>query len=229
MIDLRTPRSLATAFRFPLQSALSRREVLIGAALLLVPGVGWLLNMGHRIAFVHHMLHGRPAWPAWRNWPRLLKHGAITFGGMLYYYAPSLALGWWAWGRGSTPGLAVAALLFLLATVAIPGYMTHYSRDFDPREIYDPFRALRRVFQGGAAYWHAWGIALAALAVSFLGLVLGPLFLVTSVWFWQVAGFSFARVFSQRWELFAGAPASSGPPASPDARAASPHTEPSRV
>lgn len=216
MIDLRTPRSFASAFRFPLQSAESRREVLIGAALLLVPGVGWLLNMGHRIAFVHNMLHGRPAWPAWRGWPRLLKHGAITFGGMLYYYTPALALGWWARGMGSAMGIAAALVLALLATVAIPGYMTHYSRDFDAREIYDPFRALRRVFQGGAAYWHAWAIALAAMAISFLGLLaLGVGFLVTSVWFWQVAGFSFARVFAQRNALFAPASPSPAPDVAP--------------
>lgn len=42
----------------------------------------------------------------------------------------------------------------------------------------------------------------AALGLSFLGLLaLGVGFLVTSVWFWQVAGFSFARVFSQKHGL----------------------------
>ena len=69
--------------------------------------------------------------------------------------------------------------------------------------MFDPARALRRVRQGGRAYWHAWGITLAALAVSFVGLLgLGLGFLVTSVWFWQVAGYSFATVFSQRFDLF---------------------------
>ncbi len=206
-IDLRTPRSFATAFRFPLQTPLARREVLIGAALLLLPGVGWLLNMGHRVMFVHRMMHGEEAWPSWRGWTALLKHGAITFAGMLYYYAPGLILGWWAWRRDSAGLAAAAAVLLILATVAIPGYMTHYCRAFDPREIYDPFRALARAFQGGRAYWHAWAIALSALAISFVGLLgLGVGFLATSVWFWQVAGFSFARVFSQRWQINAPVP-----------------------
>ena len=63
--------------------------------------------------------------------------------------------------------------------------------------VFDPFRALRRVGQGGRDYWRAWGIALAALGLSFLGLLaFGIGFLVTSVWFWQVAGFSFATVFA---------------------------------
>lgn len=196
-IALGTPLSLRTSFAFPLQSPASRREVLIGGALLLVPFIGWLLNMGHRIQMVHQMQHGRPAWPAWHGWGRLFLNGLITWLGMIYYYAPSLLLVAWAWHGG--PGLAwvPAALLFLAATVAIPGYMSHYCRAFDPREIFDPFRALLRVAQGGRAYWHAWAIALSALALSFLGLLaFGFGFLVTSVWFWQVAGFSFATVFA---------------------------------
>ena len=48
----------------------------------------------------------------------------------------------------------------------------------------------------------AWGIALAALTLSFMGLLgFGIAFFVTSVWFWQVAGFSFATVFTRRFEL----------------------------
>jgi len=199
-IDLQTPLDLRSSFAFPLQCGPARREVLIGAALLLIPGVGWLLNMGHRVMMVHRMLHGEPAWPAWRNFGELLKHGLVTFAGMLYYYAPGLALLAAAW-RAHAPALAAAGgLLLVLATLAIPGYMTHYCRAFDAAEIFNPARALGRALQGGAAYWHAWAIALAALALSFAGLLaLGIGFLVTSVWFWQVAGFSFARVFSQRY------------------------------
>ncbi|HEU4556246.1 MAG TPA: DUF4013 domain-containing protein [Longimicrobium sp.] len=199
-IDLHTPLDLRSSFAFPLQSRESRREVVIGAALLLIPFVGWLLNMGHRVMFVHRMLHGHPAWPAWRNWPELLKHGLITFGGMLYYYAPGLLLAGAGYRAGNTLMIGIGCGLVVLATLAIPGFMTHYCREFSVAEIYSPVRALSRALQGGAAYWHAWAIALAALALSFLGLLaFGVGFLVTSVWFWQVAGFSFARVFSQRY------------------------------
>ena len=80
--------------------------------------------------------------------------------------------------------------------------MTHYCRDLDAREIFDPVRAFSRVMQGGVLYWKAWAIALSALALSFVGLLaMGVGFLVTSVWFWQVAGFSFASVFTQRFSL----------------------------
>lgn len=97
---------------------------------------------------------------------------------------------------------ALACVLLLFAAVAIPGYMTHYCRSYDAREIFDPFRAFNRILQGGRLYWKAWAIALCALAISFLGLLaLGIGFLVTSVWFWQVAGFSFASVFTQYFAL----------------------------
>ena len=68
---------MRTSFRFPLQSAAARREVLIGGLLLLIPGIGWLLNMGHRIQMVHQMMHGQSAWPAWHGSGQLLKHGVI--------------------------------------------------------------------------------------------------------------------------------------------------------
>jgi len=202
-IDLRTPLSLRSAFAFPLQTREARREVLVGAALLLLPGVGWLFNMGHRIQMVHNMQAGVSPWPAWRGYGRLLKYGTVTFLGMVEYYLPAIVVGFVAGWRGSTVLVIAAALLGAGATVAIPGYMSHYCRRFDAREVFHPARALRRVWQGGRTYWHAWGITLAALAISFVGLLgLGVGFLVTSVWFWQIAGYSFGTVFSQRFDLF---------------------------
>ncbi|HKW00082.1 MAG TPA: DUF4013 domain-containing protein [Vicinamibacterales bacterium] len=205
-IDLRTPLGWRSAFRFPLQTRESRKEILIGAALLLLPVVGWLLNMGHRIQMVHNMQTGAPAWPAWRNYGRLLKHGTVTFLGMLQYHLPAFIVGAFAWRLRSTALEIVAAVLWILATIAVPGFMSHYCLRFDPAEVFNPIKALRRVAQGGRAYWDAWAIALAALAISFLGLLLvGVGFLVTSVWFWQVAGFGFASVFSKRFDLTAAA------------------------
>ncbi len=201
-IDLSTPLSLRSSFRFPLQSDVARKEVLIGAVWLLVPVVGWVLNMGHRIVMVHQMMRGEPAWPAWRNVAQLARHGTITLMGMIYYYTPAAVVGIVAYVLSSLLLAFVAGLLLLFATLAIPGFMSHYCRSFDPREIFNPLIALRRCWQGGRGYWHAWGIAMLALAISFLGLIaFGVGFLVTSVWFWQVAGFSFASVFASRFSL----------------------------
>jgi len=201
-IDLGTPLGLQSAFAFPLQTRESRKELLIGAALLLLPVVGWLLNMGHRVQMVHNMQTGASPWPAWRQYRRLLKYGTVTFLGMLQYHLPAILVGAWAWQTGSTVLGILAAGLWALAMVAVPGFMSHYCLRFDAGEVFNPAKALGRVAQGGRGYWHAWSIALAALAVSFLGLLgLGVAFLLTSVWFWQVAGFSFATVFSQRFDL----------------------------
>ena len=202
LIDLQSELTFKNSFRFPIQNPIARREVLIVAVLLLIPVFGWLLNMGHRIEMVHKMHKGQPAWPSWNGYGRLLKSGTVTFLGMIYYYLPGAVLGVLAFHFHIRWLLYLALLLFAGATIAIPGYMTHYCRNYDAHEIFDPFRALGRVVQGGERYWKAWAIALSALALSFLGvLALGIGFLVTSVWFWQVAGFSFASVFSQRFAL----------------------------
>ncbi|HEX2747767.1 MAG TPA: hypothetical protein VHM91_07205 [Verrucomicrobiales bacterium] len=203
-INLATPLRLKSAFRFPLQSPVARAEVIEGALWLLLPVVGWIMNMGHRIVMTHRMQHGMSPWPAWTDKRALLKHGSVTLLGMIEYHLPAAICGFIGWWRDIHWLLAVASVLWIAATVAVPGYMSHYCRAFDPREVFDPFRALRRVFQGGRAYWHAWSIALAALGCSFLGLLcFGVGFLLTSVWFWQVAGFSFATVFTRRFQLHA--------------------------
>lgn len=201
VIDLRSSLSFRNSWAFPLQSNESRKEIWIGGLWLLVPVVGWLMNMGHRIMVVHHMHQGKPIWPAWKRPGELLKHGMYTFGGMVWYGWPGVLMmyvGWsysrWVFGLG--------VVLWVLAVIAIPGYMTHYCKELDPREIFDPFRALSRVIQGGAAYWKAWLIVLPTMLVSFVGLLgFGIGFVFTSVWFWQVAAFSFASVFTQRFSL----------------------------
>jgi hypothetical protein len=213
VIDLRKSLTLRSSFLFPLQSASSRRDIVIGGLWLLVPVVGWLLNMGHRVRVVHRMHRGEVPWPAWQNPGELLKHGALTFAGMAFYGWPGVLL--FALGAHLRlwPLAAIGATLWMLAVVAIPGYMSHYCRAYDWREIFNPFRALSRVRQGGLAYWKAWSIVVPAMLVSFLGLLaFGVGFVFTSVWFWQVAAFSFATVFTQRFALDAQAlKAPSGP------------------
>jgi hypothetical protein len=148
------------------------------------------------------MQKGLPAWPAWNNYRFLWRHGCVTFLGMVEYHAPSVVVHYLYLRSGAIWMHYASVLLWVLATLAVPGYMTHYCKTLEPAEVFNPFRALRRVFQGGQAYWKAWGIALLAMALSFAGLLFFGLgFLLTSVWFWQVAGFSFATVFTQTFAL----------------------------
>lgn len=201
-IDLDSPLSLKNSFLFPLQSSLSKKEVIIGGLYLLVPVYGWILNMGHRIVMTHQMQHGENAWPAWKNPKLLFRHGVLTFLGMMQYHSPAVICE--LLGRYyHIPLLSYAGIiLWILATIIVPGYMSHYCLHYDPKEIFDPRRAVRRVFQLGLPYFHAWFIALCAMMISFTGLIFGGIgFLFTSVWFWQVAGFSFATAFSQKYKL----------------------------
>jgi hypothetical protein len=201
-IDLATPLSLRTSFLFPLQSPAARGEVVKGALWLLVPLVGWVLNMGHRIAMTHRMQNGLSAWPAWRDYRTLMKHGFVTLLGMIEYHLPAAGCEYAAWRYGIVWLHCTAAILWIAATLAVPGYMTHYCYTLDPSEVLNPMKAMRRVIEAGSGYWHAWAIALAALLCSFLGLLaFGIGFLFTSVWFWQVAGFSFATAFTDRFHL----------------------------
>jgi len=202
-IGLHTRLSFRTSFLFPLQHAAARREVLVGAALLvLLPGVGWILNMGHRIQMVHRMQHGLPAWPAWTDPKSLFRHGCVTLLGMIYWHAPGVALVAAGRGFGSSLLVAVGGVVFLCGTFAVPGYMTHYCRSFEVREVFSPLLALRRIRAVLPDYLFAWSIAGTALALSFVGLAFfGVFFFVSSVWFWQVAGFSFATVFTRAYSL----------------------------
>lgn len=213
VIDLRHRLTVGNSLRFPLQSAASRRDIVIGGLWLLVPVVGWLMNMGHRVRVVHRMHKGQTPWPAWERPAELLKHGLYTFAGMVWYGWPGVSLmmlGAWL----ETAWLGVLGfLLWALAVIAIPGYMSHYCKEYDPREIFDPFRALRRVGQGGLAYWKAWSIIIPTMLGSFVGLLaFGIGFVFTSVYFWQVAAFSFATVFTQRFDLDESSPAGPAEP-----------------
>jgi hypothetical protein len=148
------------------------------------------------------MQHGTCAWPAWRDYSALMKHGTITLLGMIEYHLPAVVCEIVAQRYRIVWLHIVAVILWIAATITVPGYMTHYCYTLDPREVFNPLRAMRRVIEGGSAYWHAWAIALAALLCSFFGLLaFGVGFLFTSVWFWQVAGFSFATAFTNTFHL----------------------------
>ncbi|MCH2045267.1 MAG: hypothetical protein MK212_14215 [Saprospiraceae bacterium] len=202
IIDLRHQLTWRNSIRFPIQSKASRKDIFIGGLWLLIPIIGWLINMGHRVRIVHRLQKGETPWPAWEHPLELFKHGLLTFLGMVWYGWPGISLMLLGYWYTSLPLGILGFSLWLLAVIAIPGYMSHYCKQYAPQEIFNPFLALSRVYQGGAAYWKAWSIVLPAMFLSFLGLLgLGVGFLFTTVWFWQIAAFSFATVFTQRFSL----------------------------
>lgn len=191
------------AFRFPLQSPESRRDLIIGGLFLLIPVWGWIANLGHRIVYTNRMIHAKDPFPAWSDLRAVTRHGFWTCLGMSLYHLPAatcFALA--AYAESVLPGtrtplIALGVLLWMLASVLLPGFMTEYSREFRVRVIFSPAAAVRRVLRAGPDYWKAWCVVITAGALSFAGLLaFGIGFLFTSVWFWQVAAYSFATVFT---------------------------------
>jgi hypothetical protein len=205
MIDLRSPLTWRNAFGFPLQSWESRRDVLVGGAVLFIPVLGFVLNMGYRLRMVHRMQRGECPWPGWADFRGLLRHGGVATAAIFGYHLPALiclSLAWW-WANFWLGGLGLA--LGALATFFLPGFMTFYAYDFDVRHVLRPLVAWGRVLRGGRFYLRAWGIGICACLLSFGGLLLfGVGFAWTSVWFWQVAAFCFSRVFSEQYGLLGG-------------------------
>jgi len=198
-ITLGSPLTLLNAFRFPLQSRASRHDLLIGGLVLFIPFVGWILNMGHRIVVTHKMLHADDnPWPAWGNLLDLLKHGLITFAGMVLYHIPAALTAVLAQQLNSVMLYILAAILWVLGTCVVPGYMTAYCVSYDPREVFNITRSIKRVLNARSTYWKAWLITICAMLTSFAGLLgLGLLFFWTSVWFWQAAAFCFANTMTR--------------------------------
>ena len=198
-VTLSSPLTLSNAFRFPLQTNGSRRDLLIGGLVLFIPFVGWLLNMGHRIVVTHKLLHSDDEpWPAWEQPLELLKHGLITFAGMVLYHIPAALVAVFAQQLDSNSLYALAAVLWMLGTCVVPGYMTAYCVSYDAREVFNMPRSIKRVLNARASYWKAWAITLCAMLCSFIGLLgFGFLFFWTSVWFWQAAAFCFANTMSR--------------------------------
>ena len=194
-ITLSSPLTMSNAFRFPLQSRAARRDLLIGGFVLFIPIIGWLLNMGHRIVVTHKMLNADDnPWPAWGHPLELFKHGLIAFSGMVFYHLPAIAIALIADKLDNAMLGVLAAIFWVLGTCVIPGYMTAYCVNYEPREVFNVPRSMKRVFHARRAYWKAWGITICALVCSFAGLLgFGLFFFWTSVWFWQAAAFCFAN------------------------------------
>lgn len=199
-IDRTAPPSFRESFRFPIFTPAARRDLLIGGTTLIIPPLGWILNMGHRLDVVYRIYHGQPPYyrgfrPYGKTWIRGLKAAAA----ILTYLGPSLACGGAAYLYDLKSLWYVSAPLFMIAIYILPGGMTYNAAFHDISYLYRPDRALARAWEGGRNYVWAWLIALSAISLSFLGLLaLGIGFLYTSVWAWMVVGYAFSRALSLR-------------------------------
>jgi hypothetical protein len=194
----RSPPTLRECFAFPLSTAQARRDVVTGALLLATFLVGWILNLGHRLEVVRRVFHDEP--PYFRGftpWGKTFARGLGAFCAIACYLSPAAFLAVGAFLARGAIGIVlgvVAAVVFVVAIYALPGGMTYNAAYGDLSYLYRPDKALRRAIEGGSDYVRAWGIAIAAMVLSTLGLLaFGVGFFFTSVWAWSVVGYAFSR------------------------------------
>lgn len=188
--------ALKDALLFPLQNKLARKELLFGALFFIIPPIGWIVNMGYRMNLVNSHHHGQPLWPAWKNWPNIIKNGLVGALAFFVYMGTGVLIAALSFYNGSMIGVIIGTILAMFGTFLIPGFMTFYCVDFDIREVFNFPKAIKRIRIGFRKYLKAWGIVLISASLSTLGLLFfGVGFFITTVWNWQVAAYCFCNVF----------------------------------
>ncbi len=197
--------SLRECFAFPVRTPEGRRDILIGGTLLLLPLVGWILNLGHRLGVVHRLHHDQqPIFHGFSPYGRTFVQGLKAASAIVIYLLPSVLLATLSYrlylaGISQLAALSASLcfLAFALGIFSLPGGMTYNAVYGDISYLYRPDRAFARARAGGRAYLHAWMITLAAICVSSIGILgLGVGFLYASVWAWSVVGYAFSRALS---------------------------------
>jgi hypothetical protein len=199
-VDHHLPPGILESFRFPMSSPEARHDLLVGGTvLMLLPPIGWVLNMGHRLGVVYRIYHGLPPYhPGFAPWSTTFLRGLKALAAILLYLTPAMLCGLGV-GMGTTWLAVPGSVCLVLAVYILPGGMTYNAAFNDLRYLYRPDHALRRALEGGRAYLWAWVIALLAISLSLLGLLaLGIGFFYTSVWAWMVVGYAFSRALSLR-------------------------------
>lgn len=191
--------TLRECFAFPFAAPRGVADTVEGALWLLTLPIGWVLNLGHRLDVVHRLFHDKPPYfQGFRPYGRTFVRGLKAALAIAVYLCPAVLLSLLVlFVQDTTVQMlagGAAVVCFVLAVFSLPGGMTYNAAFNDLTYLYRPDKAFRRARQGGRLYLKAWGIALLAVSLSFLGLLaFGIGFLFTSVWAWQVVGFAFSR------------------------------------
>jgi len=189
------------AFAFPVETPEGRRDIWVGGLLILgLWPIGWILNLGNRLNVVSRFYRGDvPVFRGFRPFTHTFRRGCISFATISSYLAPAVMTGAVAvylkfQGEEASHYVfaCLSAFLFVLGVFTLPGCMTVYAVEGDPRVLRDPAGAFRRAWAHRGIYGRAWAISLASVLASFLGLLaFGVGFVFTSVWSWEVVGYAF--------------------------------------
>jgi hypothetical protein len=158
--------TLRDAFAFPISTKEARKDLLIGGCLLMLLLVGWILNLGNRLNVVSRLGAGdRPYFRAFKPWGYTFKRGCISFATISAYLTPAALFGVPAfWFRqqqidaGHYSMAVLSALAFGLGVFTLPGCMTVYAVEGDPRVLRRPLAAFERAWTHRSLYLHAHAI-----------------------------------------------------------------------
>lgn len=199
---------------FPLRFATRRRDIAVGACLLVaVPGIGWLLNLGHRWRVMERLYANDPPW--FRGFTPLAGTLGRGFGVAamgIAYLGPGVTL--------VVSGLLIDRLalllvgcgigLMLLAFHAFPVAMARFAQSRDPRWLLGHRAAYLEACSYGRPYVRMWMLTWGAIAISVLPVAVAvltvqltgqavfaalaaPTFLL-SPWAWSSLGFGFGTI-----------------------------------
>ena len=100
----------------------------MGGFLLLIPFVGFALNMGCRLRMVSRMQRGLSPWPCWREPLILWKKGLLATAAILGYHLPALAALALALLLRRLDFLLLGLALGMAATFLLPGFLFALNR-----------------------------------------------------------------------------------------------------
>ena len=190
--------SLRDLFGFPLRSRQSRHDIVMGGLLfLLVPFVGWALNLGHRYLVMRRVYRNEP--PYFRGFRPILEKARasviVMWGGLWYLGIAMTMLIPWVVGMRTTATLVLLVMgvvTFAIGLFLFPAAINTFVRDGNATILRRPDQAFAHMRRAGRAYLWAWCVGAASIALSCAAVVLLVVgFFIASAWAWSVIGVAF--------------------------------------
>lgn len=189
------------SFLFPLETKEARRDLVVGGlAVLLTLIFGWILNLGYRLVVINRVYRDeKPYFRGFAPWKETFWRGFVAFLAISLYLSPAAVSGLTAiLIRNYQPSsmqwifVGTSIVLLLFAVFTLPSGMTVYAAEGTTMLLRSPKQAFLRAWKKRNIYTKAWIISFAAILLSFVGLLfVGVGFFFTSVWAWEVVGYTF--------------------------------------
>ena len=117
-IDRGTRPTFKESFWFPIATREAQRDLIVGGTSLIIPPLGWVLNMGHRLDVVYRIYHDEPPYyQGFKPYGSTFLRGLKAAVAILVYLSPSLICGSLAYSNQLIALWVIAALLFITKSI----------------------------------------------------------------------------------------------------------------